>query len=298
MFEHDVSTDKSTTVRMVLFRFFNAMLSRLAPALAARLAERLFVSPMSTPRPERETAWEQGARRMTLASAMGPIPVWVWGDGAETVLLAHGWSGRGLQLGAFVEPLVARGFRVVAHDAPGHGEARGVRTSLPAFAAALGAVGRRFGPVAAVLGHSMGSTAAIYALAQCELRAERLVVISPSARLDEVRRRFGELTGFSPDVVERLRAGLERRFGFEWESAEPLRVAPAMETPCLVIHDADDRFIPHDEGRDLAQAWPGAALVTTRGLGHHRILRDPDVVSSAVAFLDEAKADPLERRAS
>ena len=71
-----------------------------------------------------------------------------------------------------------------------------------------------------------------------------------------------------------------------------------MEIPCLVIHDTIDLFIPHEEGRDLVAAWPGARLVTTRGLGHHRIMSDPDVVSAAVAFGEEARADPLERRAS
>jgi hypothetical protein len=40
------------------------------------------------------------------------LPVYSWGSG-PTILLAHGWSGRGSQLGAFVEPLVEQGFRLV-----------------------------------------------------------------------------------------------------------------------------------------------------------------------------------------
>jgi len=39
------------------------------------------------------------------------IEMWKWGRG-PAVLLAHGWGGRGAQLGAFVDPLVARGFSV------------------------------------------------------------------------------------------------------------------------------------------------------------------------------------------
>ena len=67
----------------------------------------------------------------------------------------------------------------------------------------------------------------------------------------------------------------------------------------LVIHDSDDRFIPHGEGVELADAWPSGRLITTTGLGHHRILRDPEVIDSAVAFISESTATThMERRAS
>jgi hypothetical protein len=37
----------------------------------------------------------------------------------------------------------------------------------------------------------------------------------------------------------------------------------------------------------IAQAWPGATLSTTSGLGHRRIVRDADVVREAVGFVRE-----------
>lgn len=67
----------------------------------------------------------------------------------------------------------------------------------------------------------------------------------------------------------------------------------------LVIHDSDDRFIPHREGAELADTWPGGQMITTTGLGHHRILRDPEVIDSAIAFISESSATTyMERRAS
>lgn len=299
MFHHEVSKEKSTNVRVNLFRRFNSALSRLAPSLAARLAERLFVTPIPTRRPAREERWAEGTERITIPSPLGPIPVWVWGTGPETVVLVHGWSGRGLQLAAFVEPLVAHGFRVVTYDAPGHGDSRGRTSSMPAFAATLGAVGRWFGPISAVVAHSLGSTAAIYALAHRELVAERFVAVSPAARLHTIRERFGEMTGFTPPVIDRMRVAFEGRLGFDWEASEPLRLAPEMAMPSIVIHDSGDRFIPHSEGAELADLWPDGQLMTTSGLGHHRILRDPTVIDSVLTFIKEpSEEDYMERKAS
>jgi len=57
----------------------------------------------------------------------------------------HGWGGRSDQLAAFVPPLLAAGFSVVAPDAPGHGDSTGGASSVLAFADALEAVAARVG---------------------------------------------------------------------------------------------------------------------------------------------------------
>ena len=108
----------------------------------------------------------------------------VWGTG-PTVYLVHGWAGQRGQLTPFVAPLVARGYRVVAFDAPSHGEsgpgAFGPRSSsIVEFANALTRVVAEHGPAQAIVAHSMGATAAAVAL--CDgLRARRLVMLAPMA---------------------------------------------------------------------------------------------------------------------
>jgi pimeloyl-ACP methyl ester carboxylesterase len=58
-----------------------------------------------------------------------------------------------------------------------------------------------------------------------------------------------------------------------------------MSAPALVIHDREDRDVPYEHGRQIAAAWPGAQLLTTTGLGHRAILRDPEVVRRTLTFL-------------
>ena len=97
-------------------------------------------------------------------SAMGPRPIrgHAWGAGwhRPRVLLAHGWAGHGLQLAPFVAPLVDAGFEVMTVDQPAHGASTGRTATLPDFARVLRLVAESFGPLFAVVGHSLGGAAA------------------------------------------------------------------------------------------------------------------------------------------
>ena len=54
--------------------------------------------------------------------------------------------------------------------------------------------------------------------------------------------------------------------------------------PTLVITDRGDRQTPYADVVDFAGTI-GAPLVTTEGLGHRKILRDPAVVERVVEFV-------------
>jgi pimeloyl-ACP methyl ester carboxylesterase len=63
------------------------------------------------------------------------------------------------------------------------------------------------------------------------------------------------------------------------------RVLPKLGQPGLVIHDLDDREVPWEEGERYARYWPGARLLTTQGLGHHRVFDAQEVIDTTMAFL-------------
>lgn len=265
-------------------------LSALVPALAAALAGGLFLRTRRHPLPQRELEALQGAERHDLPTDRGPAVAWVWGRPAPaaarlpTVFLVHGWEGRGSQLGAFVDPLRRAGFRVVAFDAPGHGEAPGRSSSLPAIAAALEAAARRYGPAAGVIAHSAGAVSTTFALSR-GLRVERAVFVAPGADLLGYTRWFSELLGLSRRVRLRLQARIERRIGVSYAALEPLELASERTTPLLAYSDRKDPEAPLETAEALVGLWPGAELRVTEGLGHRRILRDPDVVAGSVEFL-------------
>ena len=59
-------------------------------------------------------------------------------------------------------------------------------------------------------------------------------------------------------------------------------------TPLLVVHDPDDPDSPYAASERIVDVWPGANLVTTRGLGrlaHYRILRHRPAIDACVDFI-------------
>lgn len=280
-----VHAQKSTNGRANAVQKLMSGLSTVAPGLAAMAAEQLFVTVVRNKRPRREDVWAEGATRASVPSPHGDLAAWVWGDGLKTVLLVHGWAGRGLQLGAFVEPLVDAGYRVVAYDGPAHGESSGRRTNIFKLTEGFMAVADAVGPLSGVIAHSLGTTTVLLAASRYGVDQGRFVAVSPMANTRTMTVHYGRMTGFTSSVVEEMRKRIERSIGFCWDEIEPLTLAPSFETETLIIHDRDDLELPASEGEALAFSIPVADLLLTEGLGHRRILRDRAVVAAAAKHL-------------
>lgn len=275
---------KSTNVRFFTVRALSRV-AALSPTLGARLLERVFLSPRRHPAPERERAWMSAGERIPFESRGHRLGAWRWGISGPVVLLVHGWEGRGAQLGAFIAPLLERGFRVVTFDGPGHGVSEGNRSSLVELSWAVADAARAFGPFHGAVAHSAGAAATTLALRD-GASIGRLVYVAPPKDLGEYLPRVAALLGLPERATLIARRRIAERFGFQWESIAHVRLAPSMEAPLLVIHDSQDREIEVENGIHLASVWPGAGLEITSGLGHRRILRDERVLSRTAEFLD------------
>ncbi len=266
-----------------------ALGSWLAPNATLRRAYRLFCTPQPGSR-RRARAVDPGDAQLSwLPFGSQQLGVYVWGTPAMQpyVLLAHGWSSHALRFQAWLQPLRDAGYAVVAFDQIGHGRSSGRRTTLPGFAAALRAVGDRYGRAAAVIGHSLGGAASMLALAD-GLAADRAVLIAPAADPVDAARRFARFVGLAEPLSAHLFDEYEARHPLRVASLQAHRKAPAIARPALIAHDLDDREVPWAEGESYARHWPGARLITTTGRGHHRILDDREIIDAALRFLGGA----------
>lgn len=257
----------------------------LAPGFAGMWAERLFLTPPQPRYPSAEVFDLLEARQSYVLHRGRHLANWCWGPReAPAVVLAHGWGGRATQMRRFVPALIAAGYRVVAYDQPAHGLSEGRLTGLPDFADALAEVARHHGNVRAVIAHSLGGPATAIALAR-GLALERAVLISPPSDLIGYSRRFARWFAIPERVRRAMQAAIEERFGVRWAELELVRVAPRLRAAALVIHDRGDVMVPWRQGAAVAQHWPGARLLSTRGLGHGRILEDDTVARAAADFI-------------
>ncbi|MFT7463856.1 MAG: pimeloyl-ACP methyl ester carboxylesterase [Pseudohongiellaceae bacterium] len=282
------TNDRSSTLGLKVAQTGFRVLSSVAPRVAAATAAHIFCRPRRHRRPEAEVEILARARPLSLRLGLDELPAWCWGDeNAPTVLLAHGWEGRGSQLHSFVEPLLQRGFSVVTWDAPGHGNSNSRQSSLIEFTDALWAVGRQVGSVHGVIAHSMGCAAAAMAFGEGLPVARAAFVASPS-NLAEYTHQFADLVGLPEAVRTRMVLGMERRYRVQFADLDVERFPLPDNVPLLVVHDQDDKEVPPKHGRLIADRWPSAELVLTEGLGHRRVLKDPAVVSRVVDWMGSA----------
>jgi pimeloyl-ACP methyl ester carboxylesterase len=263
------------------------LFSRLGPVLPGLMgswAYRLWFRTRRFPESAAARGAMSRARHSTLQANGIPVAVYAWGQG-PVVLFVHGWSGRGSQAAAFVEPLTGAGYRLVSVDAPGHGNTPGDRTTLFECAAVLQAVAAELGPVYAAVTHSFGGMVLAYALRH-GMTVERVVMISPPADLDFLLDSFAQLLAMPAAVRTVLQRKLEQRFDDDLaQRISTMDNVGALSMPALILHDMDDASIPWQQGQRVAAAWTGARFVETRGLGHSRILRDPDALKAVVDFI-------------
>jgi pimeloyl-ACP methyl ester carboxylesterase len=255
----------------------------VAPGVAARWAETIFCRPPRYDSRPAEEAFLATGTRTTVRSAELDLAVWRWGEG-PIVLLAHGWGGRAGRFSSIARALAAEGFGVVLFDAPAHGDSLGSQASLPEFARALLDVARTLGPIHALVGHSLGGAAVSLAMSE-GLSATRVVLLAPPADVFIFSNTFAEHLRIPDRVRILMHLNLQHRLQFSWEGLHLLTLARKISAPMLLFHDQDDRDVPYAHALEIAGAWAGAELVTTSGLGHRAILRDPDVVGRTVQFI-------------
>ncbi len=260
-----------------------AAVGTVSPRLGGRMALRLFCTPMTPPPSSGARAWLAAADRHEVAVDGGTVACHEVGEGPP-VLLVHGWSTSGSSLRVIADSLAAAGHRAVAVDLPAHGVSTGRTTNMLESARALGAVLRERGPFAGAVCHSFGAPALLLAL-ELDLgpRPERLVTVGAPMDMDKVFSDYARRLRVPPAAERDMRARVDRIFGRPFLDYDIPAAAARFGDRLLVIHDTEDRDVPHIEGATMAGEH--GTLLTTEGLGHNRVLRSREVAGRIVDFL-------------
>jgi pimeloyl-ACP methyl ester carboxylesterase len=288
----DLGRRRKMTPRVPLalrgIRAFFGALGAVAPKTAGRLASRMFLKTRRHRVPAREKRWLEDSVRKDFAVNDGIEIATYWRGNGPVVLLLHGWEGRGSQMGAFVEPLVNAGFQTVAVDLPAHGNSPGNSTDGFTCGRALRELGADIGAIHGIVAHSFGGTCSLLAMAG-GLRVNRTVLISPGVEREAFFEGFANIVGLPERATDEVRRLMIERFGeHEWSVFTPQRLGEVLDTgsgDSLIVHDVDDDEVPYNDSVELIRRAASVHLISTRGAGHRRILREPRVVERVTTFI-------------
>ncbi len=248
----------------------------LAPAHAKRTASKLLLTPQ---RNQRDDTAPAGLVKQAVHTSEGPLMSYRLGQG-PVWLLMHGWSGSAGQLYPLMSHIAAQGFTAIAYDHPAHGHSAGHTGHLPRFVRAFDELVEKMtaecGPLQGVIAHSMGGAVTLSSRRR-ELDALPLLLISPV--LDYVPQLYGMVarSGYSIRLFDAVVKEIEQEYQHPLSTVDPLGRLASRSGPAIIVHDEEDRFAPHGDSQRATQDGR-TRLVSTRGLGHGRIL------ASAPAF--------------
>ncbi|MEL0167974.1 MAG: alpha/beta hydrolase [Pseudomonadaceae bacterium] len=226
------------------------------------------------------------AQHSTFPYADGDISVWSFGLGPR-VLLIHGWDSRGSHLAAFIEPLLRAGFSVTLFDLPAHGDSGGSLSSPVHAGRAVAALAEHLGPIHGVIAHSLGSAASLWAFAH-GLKVNASAHLCGPSSLSPMLQLQALGHGLTPEEQSEFNSWVEQHIGIRPAEMDLPALQHGLQHPALIMHDPADRVVPFAASTDLHRRWAGAELVELEGLGHRRILTDPQVVARCCALLSSA----------
>lgn len=286
------TNEKPLPVPMIikLLRLSFRIGGQLSPSIAGRFAYKLWFTPTRFKTPAREKTVLDSAELTSHQIDNNNIVTFSWGNESPDkplVLLIHGWSGRGTQLGSFVQPLLDAGYRVLSFDAPAHGKSSGKQTNIYEVADVLLALQKHYGDIDAAITHSFGGPCIATAI-QHGFKTNRIVSISPPATMKGLVEKFSDTLHVPIKAKEKMMQQIEDTYSKNiWEDMSMVNSIKDVTIPGLLIHDSNDTDIPWQEGEAVARAWNDTKFIKTSGLGHRRILRDNFVIETAIAHIKE-----------
>ncbi|MFD7728961.1 alpha/beta hydrolase [Kitasatospora phosalacinea] len=267
--------------------------SRVATAPPGRVAFELFRYPIrrSRVRPaERELHDRAVTEELSVNGKR--VRVYRWGDGRRPVLMVHGWRSRASRFTPYVQGLLDLGMSPIAFDAPAHGDSGGRAVTILEYRELIVRLAERYGPFEAAVAHSFGACCTFLAMAE-GVPVGRLVSIAGLAEFGYLVEAFTAIMGLNErlerDLVRRIEQVLLPGAGDVWQRFDATRRPELVTAPILAVHDEGDDVVPYRQSQLLRAAYgeEQLRLITTRGLGHRRVLSEPTVVDNVLAFLAE-----------
>ena len=206
----------------------------------------------------------------------------------KKALLLHGFSSTCHKFDKYAVALIAKGYEVLAFDAPAHGFSEGSTVNAVDYSAMIKMVCEMYGPVDAFIGHSFGGIAASLALEEMEHTEQtKLVLIAPATETTSAIDGAFAMLGITS---KHIRAAMEdvifKMSGNKADWFSVRRAIKNIKASVLWVHDEDDLVTPVADALKVKEDnHPHIQFMITKGLGHQKIYRDSSVTNAIFRFL-------------
>ncbi|HET6438478.1 MAG TPA: alpha/beta fold hydrolase [Anaeromyxobacter sp.] len=210
-----------------------------------------------------------------------------------TVIFLHGRNQNRSAATVVAQRLVPRGWEVLAYDSRAHGESGGRFSTFGYWerrdlSRAIDFLGK---DRVVAMGVSLGGAVAIQAAADDPRIAEVISISAFASMREVVRERFPPL--LAPSSLGPAFRAAEALGNMRVDGADTVAAARQVRVPTLVLHGAEDRFVPPEHAAEIQAALPGeSALVLVPGAGHDDVLASEEAWRAITSWLEGPPLSP------
>lgn len=258
---------------------------RLKPQLVENKLSDVMYRPSKYRPKENEISYFENAKSSLLyiGEIHEHIKIYRFGKGPK-IILQHGWASSAYQLTSVIKELVDHGFEVITFDHAGHGESTGEYTSYFEFIKTVDALYHHFTDIYGLIGHSLGSASTVYLSTKYQAKL-KVVLLAPHYNVKENLFSWTKEAGVPEEVTEKIISKRLDMFGLDYEKITPSNLIKKSKHKFLVIHDENDTWVNFSNAEAVIRDKQDAKLITTHGLGHNKILKDPKVLTDIISFM-------------
>ena len=208
--------------------------------------------------------------------------------GQRKALVLHGHDSSVLNFEIYINGFLAKGYEVLAFDAPAHGVSDGTRVNALEYRNFIIYIHEHFGPVKSYVAHSFGGLALPLAIEKINHdESYRLALIAPATEsTSSIKRFFKILRLHDKKVKEEFDKLIFEVSGYPPAWYSVTRAMQSIKAKVIWAHDEDDDVTPlADALKVKEQNYPNIKFVITKGLGHNQVYKDEHVVKAILDFL-------------
>ncbi len=259
----------------------------VSPQKAAQKAFTLFCTPRRSGQPAPSAIIKQAE---LIAFYMNNLAIhgYRWNHPSpQKILIAHGFESAAGNFDGFIQPLINKGYEIVAFDAPGHGRSDGTEITLPVYVQTLHRIVKEYGPFNTYMAHSFGGLAVAHLLeAVAHDEQTRVVLIAPATETTTAINGFFHLLHLNGRVRAAFNRLAKEKTGISPEELSIRRAVRNINARILWLHDDQDDITPYRDAEKVKNdRHSNIQFITSSGLGHRKIYRDKHTLNHILHFL-------------